>query len=69
MKDECLICEEKKSTANQKCKLCGMSASITHPKNKDFIFCSQKCMHAFDDIYKASSESQKLEMYNKEIII
>jgi len=34
-----------------------------------FVFCSEKCMATFDKLYKTSSESEKIELCRKEIII
>lgn len=78
MEDKCLICEEEKNMSNQKCKLCGMSTAINHYMNNQwtataigysFIFCSEKCMNKFDEIFKMSSQEEKAELYKKEIII
>jgi hypothetical protein len=64
---ECLICEEKMLGNVRECKMCGMGVDNYNYAYGKYLFCSRKCLAAFDNILKVHGKDS--EIVSRNIVI
>ncbi len=69
MSERCLICNELRSESTLRCKLCGMGVERRMFMTDSFVFCSQKCIEKFEDIYESSSYEKRIMLLESDVVI
>ena len=57
---QCLICEKKMIGNDTNCKMCGMSIDDEKYLHGNQLFCSKKCLDAFDNILQVHGKNSKI---------